>query len=105
MEAAPHRFLVLLDHLWPPLAVIGASAATGVRLWWVDRRKIRKRIDVLEIVAENCILKAGHVDKTLDEKILPKIEQLGRDALQRDRLNAVAHEKMLIAMSAGDRNA
>lgn len=104
MEAVPHRFLVLLEHLWPPLAVIGASMFTGVRLWWVDRRKTRKRIDTLEIVAEDCITKAEHIDKTLENKVIPKIEQLGRDAMERDRINALAHERMYTAMIARNKS-
>ena len=120
MDTVTHKILDIIEHIWPPLAATGASMILAVKLWWADRRKTLKRVAALETIAENCVMREDltdcrlDVDRTIEGKILPKIEQLRLDAMvrdranatqqiERDRANALAHEKILIAMNRGDR--
>jgi hypothetical protein len=99
MDLSTHKTIELLEHIWEPMAIMGASVITTVKLWWNGRRKIQGRIESLEILAQSVVLKAETVDRTIEDKILPKLEQLRREDMERDQRNQEAHEKMFIAMN------
>jgi hypothetical protein len=48
-----HRVLNILEHLWPYVSGLVLIMGATMKLWWHGRREIKKRIVVLEKLAEN----------------------------------------------------
>ena len=48
-----HKILDYLSHIYPYIAGFFLFTAAGFKLWWHDRKVVKKRITTLEALAEN----------------------------------------------------
>ena len=53
MDSMEHKILDYLSHLWPYISGAFLFTIAGIKLWHHDRKAVKKRIVVLEQLAEN----------------------------------------------------
>ena len=48
-----HKILNWLEHIWPLMSGIAITIMAVFRLWWYDKKVVKKRIATLESLAEH----------------------------------------------------
>ena len=94
-----HKFLDLLQHLWPYLAGAAATILGALKLWWSDRQALRVRVQNVEKIAEQAVTEARlqecRVDvDSVDKEILIEIRAIREDMREDNQINAMAHQKL-----------
>lgn len=103
-----HKLLHIFEHIWPYVTGVFAVIIGGLKLWWSDKQKTKKRISNIEYITqwlkENSItsddLKAcreevREVDDKNLEVIFDEIKTLRRDIRHDSKSNAEQHQDIL----------
>jgi len=107
-----HKTLDLLQHVWPYISGVFLSFIAVFRMWWIDRKKMRRRMNNLEILAENSVshkdLQACRDDvRAADEKnlmlIFSEIKSLREEHNADAKVNAQQHMDILNQVVTGDK--
>lgn len=57
MPTGHHKWLDMIEHIWPLLSGIGITILAAVKLWWNERQQTKKRIETLEVMCEHMVSK------------------------------------------------
>ena len=102
-----HRILEYLSHLWPYISGFFLIVIAGIKLWHHDRKAVKKRIVVLEQLAEKGAThddlrecRAGVDKQDADNliSVLGEIKDLREDIKQDKKDNHQAHERIMDKM-------
>ena len=102
-----HRLLDYLSHLWPYFSGFFLIMVAGLKLWWHDRKAVKKRIATLEKLAENSVTHADlrkcredvdNQDDTNLKSVIGEIKTLRTDIKQDTKDNHAAHERIMSKM-------
>ena len=53
MDTVEHKILDYLSHIWPYVSGVFLVMVAGFKLWWYDKKVVKKRIATLESIAEH----------------------------------------------------
>lgn len=103
-DSFTHKVLDFLEHLWPYISGMVVVFIGSIRLWWTDRKNTRKRIQTLEVLAENMVTTDDlHVcrdevreqdEKNLD-MVFKELKGLRGEIKEESRINAQQHQDLM----------
>ena len=108
-----HKILNWLEHIWPLMSGIAITIMAVFRLWWYDKKVVKKRIATLEALADNMATQSDlrdcrdSVDKQDAENlkvVLLEIKGVRNDIRQDTASNNNQHQAIRKDMAKSNEN-